>query len=60
MNRLNLVRRRWVFFSLVAIFSTAPILLLSAHSASAQSIKIGKTIGVPDAGLARDKGTLGA
>src|ERR1051325_2132850 len=45
MNRLNLVRRRWFFFSLVAIFSTAPILLLSAHSALAQSIKIGKTIG---------------
>ena len=64
MNRLNLVRRRWVFFSLVAMFSTALILLLSAHSASAQSIKIGKTIGgsgfhIPSY-IAVDKGMLKA
>ena len=64
MNLLNLVRRRWVFFSLAAIFFAAPILLLLGHSAFAQSIKIGKTIGgsgfhIPSY-IAVDKGMLKA
>jgi NitT/TauT family transport system substrate-binding protein len=64
MNLLNLVRRRWVFFWLAAIFFAAPILVFSAHSAFAQSIKIGKTIGgsgfhIPSY-IAVDKGMLKA
>jgi ABC-type nitrate/sulfonate/bicarbonate transport system substrate-binding protein len=63
MNRLNIVLRRWVFFSLVAI-PMAPILVLSEYSVFAQSIKIGKTIGgsgfhIPSY-IAMDKGLLKA
>ena len=64
MNLLNVVQRRWFFFSRVAILFTASILLLAAPSAFAQSIKIGKTIGgsgfhIPSY-IAVDKGLLKA